>query len=128
MAPAVARERLTVPTAPPSAQSHARKSGHEIKLGRPNISKRGREGLELAVHQPVVVRDRDLGRDVVLLEAEMRWGHIERVEGLAGREALQLRDVYLDDEAAARFQMLRDVAEALNLRVLRGQVRDGIAY
>ncbi len=66
-------------------------------------------------------------RDVIFFEAEMRRGHRERVDGLARRETLKLRDVNLDYEAAARFEMRGDVAEALNLCVLRGQVRDRVA-
>jgi hypothetical protein len=45
-----------------------------------------------------VVGERGLGRDVVLLNTEMGWGHGERVDGLAGRETLKLGDVHLDDE------------------------------
>src|SRR5436190_20846967 len=73
------------------------------------------------------MRERDLRRDVVLLETEMRWGHRERVDGLTGRDASELRDVDLDRETAAWFQMGGDVAEARNLFVLRGQVRDRVA-
>ena len=43
---------------------------------------------DLAVDHPVVVGDRDLGGDVVLLEAEVRRGHGEGMDGLAWREPL----------------------------------------
>jgi hypothetical protein len=70
---------------------------------------------------------RDLGRDVVLLEGQMGGRRGEDVRGLAWREASQLGDVVLDDEAAAGLQVRRGVAEGLHLLVLGGQVRDRVA-
>ena len=88
MVSAVACEGLTRPATPSFAQSHSSESRHEIQLGWPHVSKRRRESLKLAVHDPVVVRERDLRGDVILLETEMVWGHRERVDGLARRETL----------------------------------------
>ncbi len=52
--------------------------------------------------------------------------HRERSEDLPGREPLQVGDGDLDDEASARFEVTRDVAEAVNLLVLRDEVRDRV--
>jgi hypothetical protein len=89
---------------------------------------RRRVGLELVVDHPVVVRDRDLGRDVILLQAEVRRGHGERVDGLTWREPPELGDVDLDDEAAAGFQVHGNVLEAGDLFVLGREVGDGVAH
>jgi hypothetical protein len=66
--------------------------------------------------------------EVVLLEREVRRGRAEDAGSLAGREALKLRDVVLDDKAAARFELSCDGAEALSLLVLAGQIRDRVAH
>jgi hypothetical protein len=34
---------------------------------------------------------------------------VEEADGLAGRKSLEVRDAYLDDEAAAGLEMRRDV-------------------
>src|SRR5207245_2745767 len=47
---------------------------------------------------------------------------------LAGGEPLPRRDDDLDHEAAARVEMVRDIAEALDLRVLRREVHDRVPY
>ena len=52
----------------------------------------------------------------------------EGTHGLAGREPLELGDLDLDHEAAARLEMGGDVAEALDLVVLGGQVGDGVVH
>src|SRR5437867_3194948 len=49
-----------------------------------------------------------------------------RDDGLAGGEPLPGRDYDLDDEAAARIEMRRDIAEALDLRVLCCEVHDRV--
>lgn len=59
----------------------------------------------------------DLGRHVVLVEAEPLGRHRERPHGLAGREPLEVRDAHLDYEAPAGLEMLGDVAEARHLLV-----------
>src|SRR5258708_36042591 len=82
----------------------------------------------MAILSPVVVRDEALRCDVVLVEAQMRGGHGERPDVLAGREPLERRNLYLDPEAPTGFQMRGDVAEALNLLVLRVQVLYRVAH
>src|SRR6267143_3916166 len=113
VAPAFTREGLTFPATPPFAQRHSSESCHQIQFGRPHIAERRRKGLKFPVHHPVVMGVRVLRRDIIFLEPEMCRGHLERVDGLARRQTLQLRNVVLDDKAAARFQMRGDVAEAL---------------
>ena len=72
------------------------------------------------------MRREALSRDVVLVDSPAGGAHVEGVEGLAGREALEPGDAYLDDEAAAGLEVGRDVAEARDLRLLRRQVGDRI--
>ena len=67
-------------------------------------------------------------RDVVLVEAQPRRAHGERPKGLAGREPLESRDADFDHEAPARFQVRGDIAEALDLLVLGGQVHDRVEH
>src|SRR5207253_10127886 len=52
--------------------------------------------------------------------------HVERDDSLAGGEPLPGRDDGLDHEAAAPGEMRRDIAEALDLRVLRSEVHDRV--
>ena len=66
-----------------------------------------------------------LGRDVVLVEPPSGLAHVERVDRLARREPLA-RGPDLDDEATARLQVRRGVAEARDLRRLRRQVADRV--
>ena len=66
------------------------------------------------------MRDKALGRDVVLVEAEPRRAHMKRADGLTGWKALKPGDADLDHEAPSGFQMRGHVLEALNLFVLRG--------
>jgi len=47
---------------------------------------------------------------------------------LSGRQVAQVRDGGLDDGAAARGEVLGDVAEAGDLRVLRGEVVDRVVH
>jgi len=47
---------------------------------------------------------------------------------LSGRQVAQVRDGGLDHEAAARGEVLGDVAEAGDLRVLRGEVVDRVVH
>ena len=75
-----------------------------------------------------MVGERDLRCEVVFLEREVRRGHSECVDGFSRRKALKLRDVDLDHEAAAGSQVRSDVLKAVNLFVLRGQVRDRVAH
>ena len=72
-------------------------------------------------------RDLDLLRDVVFADADVSGRCREDLRGLAGREPSQLGNVGLDDEEAAWFQMVRGVAEARDLFVLRSQVGDRVA-
>jgi hypothetical protein len=51
---------------------------------------------------------------------------VERHHVLPRRQQAQLRYPDFDDEAAAGVQVGRDVAEAGHLRLLRGQVHDGV--
>src|SRR5947207_2638826 len=111
VAPAVAREGLTLPAAPALAQRHSGQARHQVKLRRPRVAKWGRESLDLPVDDPVVVRDSDLGCDVVFLEAEMRRTDVERVNRLARRQTLKLGNVELDHKIALRLEMGGDVAE-----------------
>ena len=85
MCGAVAGVGLWVPAAPALAQSHPGKARHQVEFGGPYVAKRRREDFELAVDDPVMMRDEALRCGVVLVEAEMRWGHGERPDGLAGR-------------------------------------------
>src|ERR1700735_2255379 len=67
---AVAGEGLALPAAPPLAQGQPRDPGHQVELGRPQVTVRRGECLRLTVDNPVVMRDRDLRGDVALLEAQ----------------------------------------------------------
>ena len=80
-----------------------------------------------ALDHPVVVRDRDLGRDVILLEAEMRWRYRERVDSFPGRETLKFGNHDFNHEGPTWLQMCGNVPETGNLLVLRGQVHDRVA-
>src|SRR5207237_3465179 len=80
-----------------------------------------------AVDYPPMARYFDLVRDVVLADADMGRCRGEDVHRLAGRETLKLRDVVLDHEAAAEIQVRGGVAEALDLLVLRREVRNRVA-
>ena len=68
-----------------------------------------------------VVRTHQLRGDVVNVKRPPRRAHMERHDVLPGREPSQIRDHNLDDEAAAGFQVGRDIAEAGQLRRLRRQ-------
>src|SRR5581483_6967866 len=65
--------------------------------------------------------------DVVLLEREVLGCRGEHPTGLPGWEALQLRDVVLDDEEAARFQMGGGIAKGIDLFALSRQVGDRVS-
>src|SRR5205823_11750141 len=97
-------------------------------LGRPYVTKRLREDPELAAAHPVVVRDKALHGDVVLVEAEPRRTHLKRPDSLAGPKALKRGNLDLDHEAPARLQMRGNVLEALNLFVLGGEVLDRVVH
>jgi hypothetical protein len=51
---------------------------------------------------------------------------MEVLDRLPRRQPLKPRNHYLDDEAAGRREVRRDVAEAPDLRLLRGQVHDRV--
>jgi len=85
-----------------------------------------RKLLEFLPDHPVVMRHRDLVRDVVLLKAKMVRRRCEDMDGLARRKASELRHVVLDNESAAWLQVSRGVAKRLHLLILRGQIGDGI--
>ena len=70
--------------------------------------------------------DQPLRGNVVLVESEMIGADVERAHGLTRREPLELRDAHLDHEAATRLEVRRDVLEAGDLLVLRGQVVDRV--
>jgi hypothetical protein len=89
-----------------------------------------RKGIERRSSFPSTILEvmggKGLRRDVVLVEAPSRLAHVEGPDRFAGREPLELGDAYLDDEAAARLDVRRDVAEAGDLLCLRRQVHDGV--
>src|SRR4029453_4942699 len=85
---ALARERLPLPTAPALAQRHAREPRHQGKLRRPHIAKRRRDDVDLAVLDPVVMRDESLPDNVVLVKADVPRLDDERLERLPRRGAL----------------------------------------
>ena len=118
---------VAVPAGPPLSEAQSGEPRHEVQLGRPHVAVRRGERLEPAVDHPVVMRHRDLRRDVVLLVAEVSGRRREDVRRLARRETPELGDVVLDDEAAAGLQVRGGVAEGLDLFVLGGQVRDRVA-
>src|SRR4029453_18615904 len=98
---ALARERLPLPTAPALAQRHAREPRHQVKLRRPHIAKRRRDGVDLAVLDPVVMRDESLTDNVVLVKADVPRLDDERLERFTRREPLQPGNEKPDDKAAA---------------------------
>jgi hypothetical protein len=69
----------------------------------------------------------DLIHDVVLADTDVRWRRGEDMCRLAGWDALQLRDVVLDEEHTTLPEMSGGVSETLDLLVLAGQVRDCVA-
>src|SRR4051794_26895219 len=91
-------EKLAGSGAPSLVQRHAGQAGHEIQLRWPDVAKRRREGLRLAIEEPVMVRPRVLGHDVDLVEAEMDRTHVERDDGLARGKSLPRRNDDLDHE------------------------------
>src|SRR5262249_54270576 len=117
----------TLPVCPPVAQGHACQACHEVQLARPHETMQCRERPELPIYDPVVMRESDLRRDVVLLEAKVRGCRRENVSSLARWKASQFRHIVLDNEAAAAFQVSGGVSESLDLLVLSGQVRDRVA-
>src|SRR5919199_1353660 len=123
---ALARERLTLPAAPALQERHPGEPCHQVELRGPDVAKRQREELDLTVADPVVVRDQALPDNVVLVESEMRRGHVEGLKRLAGRKPPKPRYDHLDDEAAAGLEMRRDVLKAGDLLVLRGEVHDRV--
>src|SRR4030095_11718459 len=120
------RERFPLPIAPALAQAHPGETRHEVKLRRPDVAKRHRVEFELAVNDRVMMGDQPLGRDVVLVEAEVRLAHVERPDRLARRDPLELRNADLDYEAATRLEMQSDILEASDLLILCRQVVDRV--
>src|SRR5207249_3326797 len=104
-----------------------RQSGHQVELRRPYVAKRRRELFKLAFDHPVVVRERDLDRDVIVLEAEVRWRYGERAHSFAGWKTLKLGNHDFDHQASSRLQMCGEVTDTCNLLVLGGQVHGRIA-
>ena len=111
VAAALAGEGFPVPAAPPLGRVQSGDTGHEIQFGGPHITVWRRERSQLTIDDPVVVRDRELSRDVVLLEADVRRCGGEQMDRFPGRQALQLGNVVLDHKASARPKLSTRVAE-----------------
>src|SRR5690349_776067 len=77
---AAARERLSVPVAEALPQPHAGQARHQIELRRPDVAERRRRLLEDAVDGAEVVGDEPLAGEVVLVDADVTFAHLERVE------------------------------------------------
>jgi hypothetical protein len=75
-----------------------------------------------------VVRDERLRHDVVLVDAEVIGGHVERHEPLDDGKAPELWHHHLGDEAPAVHQMSGGVLEARHLSVLGEQVHDRVEH
>jgi hypothetical protein len=73
-----------------------------------------------------VVRDEPLVDDVVLVDAPVGRARVEDDVALSRWQAPQVRHADLDDEPAARLEMVRDVAEAGDLGLLRREVHDRV--
>src|SRR4051812_34768270 len=123
---AVRVERLAGPARPTLDGSQAGQLGHEIELGRPDISERRRVAPDPAVLEEEVVGGQALAGDVVLVEPEALGRDPERPDGLAEWQALEVRQLDLDDELTAGRQMPRDVSKAGHLGRLGRQVHDRV--
>src|SRR5579862_5422823 len=88
VAHAVVREGCTSPTSPPLAQTHTRDPRHQVELRCPDVPERHGEDPSPAIHDPVVMRNPELGSDVQLVDAEMGRAHGEGAEPLTRREPL----------------------------------------
>ena len=74
----------TVPVGPAFDQRHPGDPRHQVVLGGPRVSVRRVERLGPSIAEVVVVRDQTLVDHVVLVEAEVPLGHVERYERLTG--------------------------------------------
>src|SRR5262249_40751059 len=128
---AFACERLPPPPPPPPAPPPAPPPGPPVPprpppLPQPPVPERERGVLAAAALDLDVVRAHRLRGGVVDVERPAGGADVERHGVLARWEPAQLRDVNLDDEAAAGRQVGGDVAEAGDLRFLRGQGHDRV--
>src|SRR5205085_1054692 len=124
---AVGREGLACPASPALAQRHPRDAGHEVELRWPYVAVGRRELLGLLARDPPVMRVQDLrGQVGVLVEADVRRLEGEHPRVLAGWQPPKVGHTDLHDETTARLEVRGRVGEAVDLLVLRGQVRDGV--
>src|SRR5439155_20647537 len=126
---ALAREGIALPSAPALAQAHPGDARHQVELGRPHVAELPREDLELVADRPPVVRVGDLrGHVGVLVETNIPWAVSEHSGRLAGWKATEIGHADFDDEPAAGCEVSSDVAKALDLLILGGQVRDRVEH
>ena len=72
--------------------------------------------LQPSVDEREVVGSQPLGSHVEFVDVPAEFADVVGAVCLARREALQTGDADLDDEAATRLELLRDTAEASDLR------------
>jgi len=125
---ALVLERRAVPALPTIDEHEPGDARHQIELRGPHVAERHRERPPRTVLEVVVVRRGSLRGEVVLVEAEVGRVRGERPHPFAGMESPQVRDHDLDDEVAARREMMRRILEAGDLRVLCHQVHDRVEH
>src|ERR1700722_3123660 len=127
MTVAGAGEWPPVPVSPAIAEGHPCHLSHQVELGWPHVPVRGFEGLELSVDLPPMSRHCDLSGQVILLDPDVLGGGDEHDAGLAACKPLQLGNVVLDQEIAARLQVPRSIGESGNLFFQSREIRDRVA-
>src|SRR5881227_1183098 len=111
--PAPAREWRAIPVTPTFPQMQSCDSGHEIELGGPDVAIRRVEDRDAITGDEIVVRYPLLGRDIDLVEAEVRRAHFEWQCQRVRRETLQVGNPQLDDQPASESEVPSRVPETL---------------
>src|SRR5262249_47789571 len=124
----VRRERLSVPAGPAVTQLESGELRHQVELGRPGVAEWDRPVLALPIGEFDVVAAVALRGVVEAVADDPCWARPVSLDVLPGRKKAQVRDSGLDHEASAWGEVLGDVAEARDLRFLRGEVVDRVEY
>src|SRR5438552_16615158 len=103
-------------------------SSQEIELGGPVVAIQRVEESDAVTGDEIVVQYPLLGRDIDLVEADVRRAHFEWQCQRVRRETLQVGNPELDDQPASESEVPSRVPETLDLLVLRRQVRDGVVH
>src|ERR1700722_5977712 len=123
---AVGGEGLPVPPGPAVTQPEPGELRHQVELGWPDVAERDGPVLPHPVGELDVVAPVLLGGVVKAVADDPPGAGPVGQDVLPGWQVAQVRDPGLDHEAPARGEVLGDVAEAGDLRFLRGEVVDRV--